>query len=378
MRKHIKQLAFLLSATCFTGFVNAGSFDDAFKNATTSGQFRFAYISIAPDVDGATTKTGAAIGGEIKFETAKWNRLQLAIAPYFVEKIDNFSGNAAKSELNGDFFDSNSESFTYLGEAYLNYDFANGSARIGRQKLDNPFINTDDIRMFSNTFNAAWLNIKINKSLSLEAGQVNTWAGFDSSGSQEIFKNASGDGVAAVGVNYVQSDALSAQAWYYNFDKSYSLFYTDVAYTNGAYEVCAQYANYYETNASNVDGSVLGASIAYTTGPFTLAAAINSGSNADGKSVDIGLVGLGDGNYYASMDESGIDGLNDAKAQVIFIKYDVSDKFTAMLAVGHFEDNGKTIDIDETNLILGYSVKDNLNIEFTHAMVDNKSDATDT
>ena len=61
MRKHIKQLAFLLSATCFTGFVNAGSFDDAFKNATTSGQFRFAYISIAPDVDGATTKTGAAM-----------------------------------------------------------------------------------------------------------------------------------------------------------------------------------------------------------------------------------------------------------------------------------------------------------------------------
>lgn len=356
--------------------VHATSIDNAFKKASTSGQLRFGYISVAPDAAGPTT-TGAVIGGEIKFETAKWNRLQLAIAPYFAEKIDSLTGDAASSEINGEYFDANNESFAYLGEAYVNYAFKNGSVRVGRQKLDNPFINTDDIRMFSNTFNAAWLNMDISKSLSLELGQVSSWAGFDSSdlGSQEKFKRASNDGVMALGLNYAHSDALSAQAWYYNFDKDYSLLYADATYSMGDLELGVQFGSYSEDNASSTtDGSVIGASITYSTGPFTLAAVMNSGSNDDGKSASLGL---GGGNYYAAMDESTIDGLNDAKAQVLSVEYAASDKFTAAVAVGHFENNDQSTDIDETNLILGYSVSDSLSLEFVHTEVDDLDPAND-
>ena len=140
--------------------VQATSFDDAIKNATTSGQFRFGYISYAPDATGSPTTTGAAFGGEIKFETAKWNRLQFAVAPYFSENIHALSGDPATGELNTDFINRKGTSFAYLAEAYVNYDFNSGFVRFGRQKLDNPFINTDDIRMFSNTFSAAWLTFK--------------------------------------------------------------------------------------------------------------------------------------------------------------------------------------------------------------------------
>ena len=82
----------------------ADSFDEAIKNATTSGQFRLAYISIAPDVASAKTTTAAAFGGQIKFETAKWKRMQFAIAPYFSQKLAALSGDKANNELNGDFF----------------------------------------------------------------------------------------------------------------------------------------------------------------------------------------------------------------------------------------------------------------------------------
>lgn len=355
---------------------HAASFDDAIKNANTSGQFRFGYVSNTPDTAGAKTETGAAIGGEIKFETKEWNRLQFAVAPYFSEKIDSLTGDTA-AEINGDYFDSNNESFAYVGEAYVNYAFNTGSVRYGRQKLDNPFINTDEFRMFSNTFNALWLNMNLSKSLTLEAGQVSSWAGLDSAtatSGQDKFKRASNDGVSALGLNYKHSDDLSAQAWYYNFDKNYSLLYADATYAMGDLELGVQMGSYSESDASGIDGSVLGVSVTYTTGAFTLGAVMNSGSNDDGK---YATLGLGGGNYYAAMDESTIDELNDAQAQVLSVEYAASDKFTASVALGHFEDSTKATDTDETNIVLSYSASDNLNLEFIHTVVDNKGTPTD-
>ncbi|MDH5601457.1 MAG: OprD family outer membrane porin [Gammaproteobacteria bacterium] len=355
-----------------SGASHAAGLDDAFKKGTTSGQLRLGYISVSPDATGSETTTGGAMGGEIKFETAKWNRFQLALAPYFVEKVDALTGDDTK--INGDFFDGNNESYAYLGEAYVNYAFKNGSFRYGRQKLDTPFINTDDIRMFSNTFTAAWLNMAMSKSLTLDLGQVSTWAGFDSGSSQEKFKRASNDGVSAFGLNYKASDDFSAQAWYYSFDKAFSLIYADATYSTGNLEIGVQMGSYSESDASGVDGSVLGASITYSAGPFTLAAVMNSGTNDDGKSASLGL---GGGNYYAAMDESTIDGLNDAEAQVISIEYAATDKFTAAVAVGHFEDNGAATEIDETNVVLSYSASDSLDVELIHTTVDALGTADD-
>lgn len=347
----------------------ASSFDDSFKKASTSGQLRFGYISVAPEGAGSAT-TGAAVAGEIKFETENWYRLQFAIAPYFVEKVDALSGDATSNKLNTDFLDVNGQSFAYLGEAYVNYAFSNGAVRLGRQKLDNPFINTDDIRMFSNTFNATWLNINLSKSLTLEAGQVSSWAGFDSGASQEKFKKASNNGAAtAVGLNYSHSDALSAQAWYYSFNKNFSLLYADVTYNKDALELGAQFGSYTELSGSNIAGSVFGISASYTAGPLVVGAVFNSGANATSKTIDLGL---GGGGYYAAMDETTIGGLNDAKAHVLSAEYAVSDKFSAAVALGHFEDNGKATNIDETDLILGYSASDTLNIEFIHTVVEDK------
>ena len=73
------KLTLIATAFLFLPLVNAASFDDAIKSATTSGQFRFGYISHSPDVSGFKTTTGSAIGGEIKWETDKWNDFQLAI-----------------------------------------------------------------------------------------------------------------------------------------------------------------------------------------------------------------------------------------------------------------------------------------------------------
>lgn len=364
--------ATLLAAA--TSVQAANSFDDAIKNATNSGQFRLAYISFAPDTTGTdTTTTAAAVGGYIKFETAEWNKLQFAIAPYFSEKVDALSGDQTQGKLNGDFFDSNGDSYAYLGEAYVNYMFNNGSARYGRQQLDNPFINTDDIRMHPNTFSAFWLNMSLAERLSLEAGRVSQWAGFDSGDSQDKFKTSGVDGVIALGLSYKMKEHHSFQGWYYDFADLYSQLYLDTAYENGNFSAGLQYSSYSEENTSGTDGSVWGASVSYALDAFTFGLVVNESSNDAGKSNNLGL---GGGNFYATMDEMTLGDLTDASAQVFSVEYAATENFSATLAVGKFED--ASIDIDETNLVLGYSVSDMLDVEFVHAVVDNNKDATDT
>ena len=352
----------------------AASFEEAMKKSTISGQFRLGYISVAADVAGAKTTTAAAFSGQIRYKTGNWNGFQFAIAPYFSEKLAMLSGDKASSELNGDFLNANYDSFAYLGEAYAQYQWKNGNVRFGRQQLETPFINSDDIRILPNTFNAAWFNMQLGQALSLDAGIVNRWAGFDA-GSLDHYIKAKTDGVTAVGINYKASDALSAQAWLYDFSREYTLFYTDVSYTRGAFEVAAQYGNYTEQQASNIAGSMFGLKAAYTIGAVTVSAAMNKATNPAGKSVDHGL---GGGDFYTSMDESTITGLEGASAQHLALSYVATEKLSVAVVRGHFENKGKTSsNNDETDINLEYKINSNMDMGYSYTQLDNKAQPTD-
>ena len=352
------------------------SFDDAIKNGTTSGQFRLGYISVAPDVAGEKTTTGAALGGHIKFETAKWNRLQFAIAPYFSEKISLLSGDAAKSELNGDFLDSNNQSFAYFGEAYFNYALENGQIRYGRQLLETPFINTDDLRMLPHTFEALWVNFSPLKNLELETGWVSRWAGFNTGGDQHKYKEAGVEGVFALGANYASNDELKFQAWYYDVRESYQILYGDLNYLGlKNLELGFQYGNYTEENASNTDGSVIGVMASYNLKPVTITLAYNKTDNDTGKSVS---TGLGVGNFYTTMDDSHIADKNDAVAYRVGLDYAFSEDTNLGLFYGHFEDaNTANFDLDEWNLIFTHQVTKLLDVEYILAVHENDATPND-
>ena len=362
------------SCTVLSTVYAANNFDESIKNATTSGQFRFGYITVDPDVAGAKSTTGAAFGGHIKFETEKWHATQFAIAPYFSERLSILSGDSSKNELNGEFFDANNQSFAYLGEAYVNYAFTNGTIRFGRQQLDNPFINTDDSRMHPNTFSAAWFNMNLTDRLVLDAGVVTEMAGFDSG--VNTFTKASNNGVTALGVTYQMKAHHTFQGWYYNFDGQYSQYYLDAAYQNGPFNAGMQYSSYNEVNNSNIAGSVWGIKANYTISSITLGLALNGSTNGIGKSQSLGL---GEGNYFSSMDESKIGGLSKATATVFTADYAATENLSIGLAHGQFADRNKaTTNISETNLSFAYKVNEKLEIEFVHASVDNKATPADT
>ena len=351
------------------------SFDAAIQNAATHGEFRLGFINVDPGVAGDPTTYATAIGGQLKFETAPWQRLQFAIAPYFSQKVGFLSGDEDTGKLNGDFFDSNNDSFAYIGEAYVHYAWSNGTARLGRQQLETPFINIDDIRMTPNTFEAFWLNSDISPNLNLQGGLVKRWAGFGSGGDQHTFKDASNDGVLAVGAAYKMKAHHTFQAWYYDFDGNYQQLYADAIYKNGNFEAGLQYSSFSEDNASNTDGTAWGVMVDYELDWATLSAAYNKSSNDAGKSVSNGL---GGGNFFTSIEEFSIDGINDATAYRFGILYPMNATLNFAAIYGHFEDGAKaTHNVDELNLIAAYQATQHLSVDFIYASVDNDADPAD-
>jgi len=351
---------------------SAETLNSAIQNATTSGVFRFGYIAVDPDVAGSTDTYASAVGGQIKLETASWNRLQFAIAPYFVEKISALSGDEEQGELNGDFFDQNGDSYAYLGEAYINYTWSNGSIRWGRQQIDTPFINTDNIRMLPHTYEAVWLKYNPLNNLFLEGGIATKWAGFASGGDPGKFKRIIDDNVIALGATYQMKDHHTFQGWYYDFDHVYSQFYTDAIYNNGKFEGGLQYSVYSEESNSGTDGTAWGLMAAYDFGVVKVGAAYNKTSNDPGKSVSVGLCGCG--SFFTSLDEINIAGKTDASAYLLSLEYRASESLVLGILSGHYDDaNLATTDIHERNFVLTYAMNSTIDAEYVYADVENRA-----
>lgn len=390
-----KSIPIILGVAIAAGVQAESDFHQAWKNGETSGQIRLGYISSDPDVAGNNTTDATAIGGQLKYETADWQHLQLGLGAYFSKKLHNLSGDPAQNELNTDFFDKDSKSFAYIGEAYINLALNGVNIRAGRQQLDTPFADTDDIRMLPNTFEAVLATYSGIKDTTLVGAYVQQWAGFDSATGtegQDEFKamadnnadGTAGDGTAFAGVTYEGFENLVLQGWVYDIDNRAQIFYADAAYgieinKEHSYELGIQFASFDEETASNVDGSAYGLSGAVNMANMTFSAAYNATSNDAGKSA---TNGFGGGPYFTSMDEMTIDGLTDAEAWLVGAEFDLGGLIIPGLGVGiafgHFEDENKvTTNTDEMNLVASYAFDDHFDAELIYADVDNDADPTD-
>ncbi|CAA6799218.1 MAG: FIG01144323: hypothetical protein [uncultured Sulfurovum sp.] len=151
----MKQVTYsmLTIALLSSSAVAADTLADAFKDGKTSGQIRSFYI----DRERAGTHSSStlhrkalAAGGHLKFETADINGFSLGTALYTTNGILGLNRSSESSERNPTLFGEGSQGYSILGEAYLQYKEGKSSAKIGRQKLNTPFLGTDDARMLPN------------------------------------------------------------------------------------------------------------------------------------------------------------------------------------------------------------------------------------
>ncbi len=375
-----------------TDFVSVDSFDDVFTQGEVSGHIRLAHVRQNNDATTTPDTYGTAIGGEIKYESAKYYNTSIGLSLFVSQNITPLSGDFNTGKLNLDFFDGDGSSLTYFGEAYIDYYYNNFDLRIGRQKLDTPFNDRDDIRMVPNTFEAVTLGYGGIKDFVFVSGYITAWAGYDSGQNISKFKDIPGTigatgetGKYAVffGVMNKSFENVELQAWYYGFDKQ-----TDLEYIEATYEVslnsdigislAGQYAHYHERSSSMIEGDVYGGVTGVTYKGIGISFAYNDVITPGNQTI---IIGYGGGPYYTSMEEMTIDSIDDASAYVVGMEIDLSQTVLQNLgfsyAFGRFDGTNAAapVEYEEHDIIFSYIASDKLDFEASYALVDDKKNS---
>lgn len=372
-------------------YKEVSSIDEAFAEGRTEGDIRLLYINQDNHAEGAPTTYGTSIGGQLKYETAKWNHISVAASAFVSQKIGGLSGDHSKGELNLDIFGEDGNSFAYMGEAYLDYAYKQFDLRIGRQKLDTPMNDRDDIRMLPNTFEAVILGYGGIEDFVFVGGYIQRWAGYDSGSDISMFKDMPGDvdsdgnvkkGVLLAGVMNESFENIELQAWYYDFDKVAKVAYLDAVYaaeykSGLSVQTGLQLGDYRESSSSGTDGDVYGGILVMGYSSLSLGAAFNTMDTEEGKTI---VLGYGGGPYFTSMEEMTIGYMNDAEAYVFSAEVDFEALSISGLglyyAYGKFNGNdgaGDPQKYEENDIVLSYGFRENADIEISYAMVDDKA-----
>ena len=153
----------------------------AFKRGHFNGHLRYFFMA-TDNEKGLTDYYANAIGGGLRFETARFHNFQFTINEFSVfsigssalSKPDTSTGQYSRYEIG--LFDitnpANKKDINRLEELYLKYNFKNSYIRIGRQFINTPFINLQDGRMNSTAAEGIWTEVNEIRKLKFQFGYL--------------------------------------------------------------------------------------------------------------------------------------------------------------------------------------------------------------
>jgi len=354
----------------------------------TNGQLRTGYISFSQD--DAPRASAYALGGHFHFNTKRWNAFMVGAEVYTVL---NLGVDQDPLHLNGDFFDENGKSFMFVSQAYLDWKWCNTEIKLGRQSLDTPHADSDDIRMMPNYFEAYTITNTDIDNLTLRAGLIDKMAGWENAVNSAEFVDVGEtlgvdqniDGIYYASASYEGIKDLSLNLWYYHYSDIANVIYAEAGYTyelskSITFTLGLQYDGSHETGAALLgkqDAQTYGISIEsqFEDLGLTVLAAYNQDSGETGA---MGL-SLGGGAFFTSMEDQTLDALGTAgKAWMIGGAYDFGkmgmDDLSFGLAYGNFEaDDDAVYKSREIDAVLDYSWSEKFSVTAAFASVDFKA-----
>jgi len=352
----------------------------------TKGQLRAGYITFLEN--GASRTSAYALGGHFHFNTKRWNGLMVGTEAYTVLDLGI---NQDPLNVNGDFFDENGKSFILISQAYLDGKWGNTKIKLGRQTLDTPHADSDDIRMMPNYFEAYTITNTDIDDLTLTAGLINKMAGWENGVNAQQFINVEEtlgaddtDGIFYASASYVGIKDLSLSLWYYNYNDIANVIYAEAGYSyNFAKETTLtlglQYDGSKETGAALLgkqDANTYGISLELASeaiGVYILAA-YNQDSGEAGA---MGL-SLGGGAFFTSMEDQTLDAIGaSGKAWMIGAGYHFEaigiEGLNTGIVYGNFKaDDASVYESNEIDAVIDYSFSDKFNVTAAYASVDFK------
>ena len=237
------------------------SLTDTLETGTISGQIRTGYLYTDPKLAETPSIHATALGGQLKYETGKWYGFDLGAAFYTSHAIDAASGDKSNGTFN-DGLSSEAGHYDLLAEAYLDYSYENFKIRGGRQLIDTPYADSDDIRMTPNTFEGIVANYTYND-FNFIGAWLTRWQGPDAEVYKFVDLLENGSGVALLSVGY-QGENIEASLWYYHADNTANVLYGQASYgyhisEELSFKGSLQVGNQSEIDRSGFDGTIYGA-----------------------------------------------------------------------------------------------------------------------
>ncbi|WP_457598580.1 OprD family outer membrane porin [Hydrogenimonas sp.] len=327
----------------------------------------------------------AALGGHIHIDTRSWNGLRFGAAFYTVQKIGSNTGSS-------EFFDNGGESFSLLSEAFLRYNRPNLSITAGRQMIETPHADSDDIRMIPNYFSGVTLRSGVGEGWRIEGGWIDRMAGWENGVDASRFVDigkvfGAADptgGFWMAGIGFEAQRHLSASLWLYRFEEIADILYVDIA-TEFAFDRALVTAGIQYDRATEsgmaaigpVDASTWGAmaEVSFDSLHTNIQAAYN---RSTGKSGAFGS--LGGGPFYTSMEVLTIDALEESghawSAGCLF--HLPAEGLAAGIVYGHFRsDDPAHFDTVEGDIILDYTIGSRFTLTTAYAVVDDRTERDD-
>ncbi len=362
MKKRSISTVMLLTGSALT----ANLLDDAFVNGKTEGYLRLGaqwhkHEKYTSDI---------ALGGRLGFETEPVEGISAGAAFYTALGFghrDNFAI---------PFFGNDNQNYSILGEAYLKGVWKETSVTLGRQPIDTPFADSDDIGMVPNLFEAYTLTTTALPDTTLMFSHITKWSGVDAPVVDRYTSINPGHGLQMLGAIYEGIKETTLSAWYYHADNMVDVLYLEGgysgSYTLGGFAVGAQYARQDFSSNARADITGLTAEIGFERYGITLSAAWNQTDSA-AEAIADNLFGGGPfftSSEHLTLAEAGANG----KALMGGISFDGGvvgrNGLTLSLNKLHLEGDGG-IDADEVDTTLHYEAAPNLTFDLIY------SDATD-
>ena len=261
-----------------------------------------------------------AVGGKLHFETASTDGVSLGASLYTSSSVAH-DDNQGLVSLRGE----THKSYTILGEAYLKSKFGKNILNIGRQEIETPFAQVDDIGMIPNTFEAVTLVNSDMKNTILFLGYIKRMAGVDAEVIDEFTRVNGSKGMQVFGFDYDGLKDVALSGWYYRIDGGEI---DKITYVEALYE--KDFSNYsygwglqYAQQGHNIGKSsmVLGATLNVGVKKMGLTFATAYNETKDGSAFS----GFGGGPFFSNseyliLDNAGEDG----KAKWMGVEFDAS------------------------------------------------------
>ena len=182
------------------------------------------------------------------------------------------------------FYDSASKSYAILSAAYLKGVYENTTLILGRQAIDTPFADSDDIGMIPNTFEAYTVMNQDIQDVSLVYAYVRNMSGVDADIPESFSDINGGSGIHIVGMEYQLQENMTLSGWFYDMPSLAKYTYLEAGYENSynsvQYALGAQVAlqDFVKSDSANIFG--LSASIVHEESALAFSVAYNKSIDA--------------------------------------------------------------------------------------------------